>query len=168
VVRPLKDEVVEKLPWLFSDLNFKLTYFEYEPRAMGEMVLLESESLRLRFIRERSVVFVELAPPSEPDRWLDLKRLWESLKGERPQPELQGLAWFVRDNLVTLAEALGPNFQKTKLEYERLVEEGRQAAERHLGTRAFDLPKTTWKRVLLQVLPWVLLALIFLWAIFRQ
>ena len=49
-------------------------------------------------MRERGIS-VQVASLAEPDRWMELGFLWYSLSGNRPEPELDGWAWFSRDHL---------------------------------------------------------------------
>jgi hypothetical protein len=118
--RPLKEELENRVPWLFQDLGFRVTHHDYSDRHMGDSVAeLQSDSLRIRFIRDKSRIQVELASLSEPERWLELGFLWYALTGHRPEPELEGLAWFLRDHLSELQDALGPGFSQTKQQFER-------------------------------------------------
>jgi hypothetical protein len=118
MARPLKEELENRVPWLFQDLGFRVTHHDYSDRHMGDSVAeLQSDSLRIRFIRDKSRIQVELASLSEPERWLELGFLWYALTGHRPEPELEGLAWFLRDHLSALQDALGPGFSQTKQQF---------------------------------------------------
>jgi hypothetical protein len=129
---PLNEELQNRLPWLFHDLGLRITHHEYSHKQMGNSVVeLESDSLRIRFIRDRSRIQVELASLSEPERWMDLGFLWYTLTGYRPEPELEGWAWFVRDHLGELADALGPKLSQTKQQFERKQEESREILARY-------------------------------------
>jgi hypothetical protein len=57
--------------------------------------------------------------------------LWYLLTGDRPSPSLEGWAWFLRDHPASLAEALGPNFEKTMAAFEERRRESREIAERY-------------------------------------
>jgi hypothetical protein len=117
---PLGTHVAKRLPWLFDDLRFRVAYEEYYPKSFGDALLaLQSDSLRLRFVRDRTRLEVELASISEPDLWLNLRFLWFTLTGDLPDPELEGWAWFFREHAAELTEALGPKFPQTKEEFER-------------------------------------------------
>lgn len=91
MAEPLKDALENRVPWLFQELGFRVTDHDYSYRQMGSSIAeLQSDSLRIRFIRDRSVIQVELASHSEPERWLELGFLWYALTGHRPEPELEG------------------------------------------------------------------------------
>src|SRR6266403_166307 len=103
----LREELIARFPWLF-DLGFRITEHDYSYNHMGSSFAeLESDSLRVRFINDRGSIGVKVASLSEPERWMELGFLWLSLTGDRPSPELDGWAWFLRDHLPQLADALG-------------------------------------------------------------
>ena len=130
---PLKEELENRVPWLFQDLGFRVTYHDYSDTHMGDSVAeLQSDSLRIRFIRDKSRIYVELAALSEPERWLELGFLWYALTGVRPEPELEGLAWFLRDHFSELEDALGPKFPHTKDQFARRQEEKSEILARYL------------------------------------
>jgi hypothetical protein len=123
---PLKEEVTNRLPWLLQDLGFRITFHDYSYKAMGSSVVeLQSDSLRLRFVRDRGPVYVEVAPLSDPERWLELKPLWAILTGHIADPELEGWGWFIRDNFAQLADVLGPRFPQTLQKFEQRQSENR-------------------------------------------
>jgi len=132
VTGALKEQIIERLPWLLDDLGFRITYHDYIDKAMGSSeVELESDLLRVRFSYDGTGIGVEAASLSEPDRWFNLGFLWYALTGDKPQPSLEGWAWFVRDHLAELAEALGPKLPQTKVEFERRQQESREILARH-------------------------------------
>jgi hypothetical protein len=111
----LKEELTSRFPWLFDDLGFRISEHDYSYKAMGSsFAVLESGSLRVKFVNERGVIGVEVASLLEPERWMELGFLWLSLTGERPSPELEGWVWFRRDHLSEIAEALGPTFRRQR------------------------------------------------------
>jgi hypothetical protein len=111
----IKEELINRFPWLFEDLGFLIVTHDFSHRVMGSsFVVLQSDSLRVRIVNERGSVYVELAPLEEPERWMELGFLWRALTGDRPDPSLDGWVWFLRDHLAQLTEALGSNFEKTK------------------------------------------------------
>jgi hypothetical protein len=52
--------------------------------------------------------------------------LWYAIRGYRPEPQLEGWAWFLREHLSELEEALGPAFAETKRQFEQKHEESRE------------------------------------------
>lgn len=114
----LREEIAKKARWLIDDLGFQVTHQEYDPRHMGNsLVVLASEALLVRFVRDRSHIEVSVASASEPERWYYLRSLWAVLTGDPPEPELDGWVWFFRDHLAEIREALGPNLEKTRASY---------------------------------------------------
>jgi hypothetical protein len=130
---PLNDELEKRFPWLFRDLGFRLTHYDCSRAHMGDSVAeIQSNSLRIRFIRDRSRIQVELASATEAGRWFELGLLWYALTGQQPEPELDGWVWFLRDHLSELAEALGPELSQTKKEFQRRQEENREILARYM------------------------------------
>lgn len=118
----LKEELTNRFPWLFDDLGFHVGAHDFSYKAMGSsFAVLESDVLRVRFLNERGFLYVEVASHAEPERWIDLSALWLCLTGERPSPELDGWAWFLRDHLSRITEALGPNYDATKRIFEHFL-----------------------------------------------
>lgn len=170
---PLKEQIQDRLPWLFQDLGFRVTRSDYWPKHMGDsLVEIQSDSLRLRFVRDRSVIQLELASLSEPDQWLDCGFLWLTLTGNRPDPELEGWAWFFREHLVEITDALGPRFEETKLEYKRREEEGSKIAARYVPAltwrgRLNRFRATTPGMIVMGPLGWIIAAGWFAWEIVK-
>ena len=128
---PLKDAVVSRLPWLLDDLGFRIAHSDYDYKAMGSSTVeLESESMRLRFVRDRSFIQTQVAARSRPDGWMELGFLWYALTGVRPEPQLDGWAFFFRQHLPKLSQALGPNLADTLRAYERAEQESRETLKR--------------------------------------
>src|SRR5580704_17838416 len=122
---PLKDEVQTRFPWLQEDLGFRVTRYDYSARAFGNSTVeLQSESLRIRFMRERGIS-VQVASLAEPEQWMELGFLWYSLTDNRPEPELDGWAGFVQEHLAELVDALGPGYPQTRQAYQKAEERSR-------------------------------------------
>ena|SRR5580692_5546399 len=170
---PLGTQVAKRLPWLFDDLKFRVAYEEYSPKHFGNALLaLQSDSLRLRFVRDKSRLAVELASISEPDLWLDLRFLWFTLTGDSPDPELEGWAWFFREHVAELTEALGPKFPQTKEEFERKQKEGIEDAERSLPPltllgRIRRFRATPLGMISLGPLGWTIAAALMVWEVLK-
>jgi hypothetical protein len=167
---PLKEEVTNRLPWLLRDLGFYVTFHDYSYKEMGGSVVeLESDSLRLRFVRDRGPIYVEVASLSEPERWFELRALWAILTGQSADPELEGWGWFIRDHFAQLVEAFGPNFPHAIQEFERRQREARESLERRyprpgLLRRFVALRYTTTAGALLMgPAGWVIAAMLILW-----
>lgn len=160
---PLKHTVVSRFPWLMEDLGFRTGRHTYEPREMGSSVVeLRSDAFHLRFVRDPRTVYAEVAAPSEPEHWHELGHLWVVLTGDRPEPQLDGWAWFVRDHAAEIAEALGPRIEKTKAAIEENRRENEQVSKRYAEEwRPQRLDRIN--RFFLSVLGWIVAAaLLFL------
>jgi len=57
----LKEELTNRLPWLFDDLGFRIGEHNYSYKQMGSsFAVLESSSLRVKFVNERGSIGVEV------------------------------------------------------------------------------------------------------------
>jgi hypothetical protein len=120
-----------RLPWLFQDLGFRVTNHAYSYKHMGDSIAeLQSDALRIRFIRDRSTIQVEVASLSDPERWMELGFLYANT-GYRPEPQVEGWAWFFRDHLSELTDALGTAFAQTRKQFERKQQESLEILARH-------------------------------------
>jgi hypothetical protein len=124
---PLKELIEEKFPWLSEELGFRPVAWSYNPKVYWDSVVtLESNTLRLRFTRDRGDIRADLASISEPETWWNLVALLEVIHGVKPETQLEGVAPLVRTNYSQLVQALGPQLSETKKELERLEEERRR------------------------------------------
>jgi hypothetical protein len=131
----LRDEVTSRFPWLFNELGFRITAHDDSPQTMGSgIVALESDSLRLRFVNDRGGIYVEVTSTSQPQRWFEVGFLWHVLTGDRPTPQLDGWAWFLRDHIRELTEALGPRFATTNDAVLRRERENQVTLSRYQGS----------------------------------
>jgi len=79
-------------PWLFADYGFRVVD-SHDARAFRNcIVTLESETLRLRFHKERGIGWVQLASQTDPEYWFDPTLLLRPILGERPDPNFEGSA----------------------------------------------------------------------------
>jgi len=60
--------------------------------------------------------------------WVPLVRT----QGTAPRTGIGGWAWFLRDHLAELVDALGPEFPHTKQQFERRLEESREILARYV------------------------------------
>jgi len=172
-VNPLVRQITERLPWLFSDYGFKIVDSSYSARSFGDCVVtLESESLRLRFVRDRGFCIAQLASRADPEKLHDLGFLLLAIQGERPDIGFEGTAFLIKDNWPAIIEALGPKLAETKNEYERREEESKEALERWqkpikltLRGRINMMKRTAVGRVLFLLFRWIEVALI-VWALY--
>ncbi len=124
LTNPLVRQITDRMPWLFADCGFRVVDYSYDPRAFGNCVVtLESETLRLRFHKDRGIGYAMLASQTDPDYWFDLALLLRPILGERPDPNFEGTVLLLRNNFPALVMALGPKFPETKREEERRKEE---------------------------------------------
>jgi hypothetical protein len=162
---PLKPLIEEKFPWLSEELGFRSVAWSYNPKVFGDsMLTLESDTVRLRFIRDRGEIRANLASISEPETWWNLVALLEVIHGVKPETQLEGVAPLVRTNYSQLVQALGPQLSETKKELERLAEESRQMLLEWQRTRnyerrrnLFDIGVAEAVRVSIRVLGYIFL-----------
>src|SRR6266571_2116999 len=76
MVNPLVDELVQTCPSLFNHLGLRTLAEHHNPASFGNaIVTLESAEVRVRFIKDRSLISVELSSLTEPDRWWPMDML---------------------------------------------------------------------------------------------
>jgi hypothetical protein len=124
-VNPLARAITEELPWLMGDFGFRMVYFSYDPRHMGNCVVdLNGPPFRLQFVKDRGQILAYLAPLGEPENWWFLNDLLETTRGVLPEPEfkLAAVGQRLRENFSRLADALGPQLERTRVELERRKE----------------------------------------------
>jgi hypothetical protein len=134
---PLQEQLRLHAPWLFEERGLKVTSDSYDVKAFGNsIVVLQSENLTVRFVRDRGQIFAEFETPTEPDKWLDLSFVLEAIHRTAPQPifDLDGVISLLRQNFSDLVEALGPKWAATKQELDRRRAE-RLEALRSTSTR---------------------------------
>jgi hypothetical protein len=162
----LKEELTRRFPWLFEDLGFRVREHDFSYRHMGSsFAVLESDSLRVKFVNDRGSIGVEVAALSEPERWMELGFLWLSLTGDRPSPQLEGWAWFFRDHLAQIAEALGPNIEKTKADFAERERESKEILERYVAPFRQSARRVRFSRVLMGPPGWIAAAFLLIWAV---
>ncbi|HEY7337193.1 MAG TPA: hypothetical protein VH639_20045 [Bryobacteraceae bacterium] len=145
---PLAQQITDKLPWLFDELGFSIAHDEYDPKAFGDcLVILKNDTLRLRFVKDRYISYVDLRLPSdpEPERWWSMDYVLEIIGGHLPEPtkNVEVLGSRLRENLPALMEAVGPRLEQTKRAVEQRARERRQAI-----TNSIQRPirKRSWLR----------------------
>ena len=145
---PLHQQLRREIPWLFDEVGFRVTWDEYNPKAFGDcIVTLDSETLRANFVKDRSQILLYVAPCLEPDNWQSLVFVLEAIQGVQPAPrfELEAVASLFRENYPGLVEALGPKWQDTKQELQRLSAERLYALQHPIRTTRPD-SKFSWLR----------------------
>jgi hypothetical protein len=165
---PLKEELTNRFPWLFKELGFRVREHDVSYQHMGlSFAALASDSLRVQFVNDRGSIGVEVASLLEPERWMELGFLWLSLTGERPSPQLDGWAWFLRDHAAEIGEALGPNFEKTKAAYDARNRESGESLELHLSEFRKHPRAVRLKTFLSRPLGWIAAAFLLIWVAVR-
>lgn len=106
---------IDLLP-LLAPLGFRVVASEVADVFDNASVVLEAPALRLRILRERSIVVLDVGPPSEPDTWFDSAVVMEYV-GLSPdagfhdsdaQGVLRGVGLFVRSMWEELTEMFKP------------------------------------------------------------
>jgi hypothetical protein len=119
---PLKEELIDDQPWLFSEAGFRIIGSDYSPKNFGDSVVtLESDFVRVRFLRERGQVMVDVASLASPNKWTGLVFVLEAIRGALPPPrfELRAAASQLRENLPEIIDGLGPKRDVTEAELQR-------------------------------------------------
>jgi hypothetical protein len=130
-VNPLVKKIQERLPWLFVEYGFRIVDYSYHPQSFGNcIVTLESESLRLRFVRDRGLCIAELASRGDSEKSYELGFFLLTIQGERPDIGFEGTAFLLKDNWPAIIEALGPKLTETKQKYERREQQSKEAFAR--------------------------------------
>ena len=156
-MRPIKDVIEQKLPWLFSELGFRIVSYSVDRRDTSTVVL-ESDGFRLRFRRELGVVDAQVAALSQPEEWWNLTFTCEAVFGERPEPSLEGYGPLIRRNLAGLTEALGPKLSQTVEAVARQAAERQKIASDHaLHNRPLE---TLIGRFLFNPVSWLIIAVL--------
>lgn len=169
-MKPLKDQLEEKLPWLFSELGFRVVSYSWDPAVFeNSEVVLDSDAFRLRLIRDMGIVDASVAAVSDPEHWFQFKLVWEIIFGEVPEPSLEGLGPLIRQGFDAFGEALGPKYSETKETSDRLSKERQEQLRQHYARRGKmfgPAPRTVIGQILTNPLGWVLLTLI-VWLIWN-
>ena len=166
---PLGEEVIARVPWLLKDHGFRITAQDYDYKSFGNScVELQSDQIQLRFLRDRGLVYLDVAAPTEPKQWFELGSLWAALTGDRPEPQLEGWACFFRDHAPELAEAVGPRLSDTKAAWDRQVRKSQGAARlqtprRSLTARLLNLRSKPLVAFALGPLGWMVAAALLFW-----
>jgi hypothetical protein len=159
---PLAQQMSERLPWLFRDLGFRMVADSYDPKVFGDCVVsLESDVLKLRFVRERGKIFAELASLSAPE-WWDLAIVLQAIQiDQEPRVDLEAVGASIRDHFPALTQALGPQYPQTKQEIERQLEKRRPALQPSAkpGLRK-RIQETAAGRLLIHVMGWALIGFV--------
>lgn len=145
---PLNQQLLQGAPWLFKELGFKVITDHYDPKAFGNcIVTLDSETLRANFVKDRGQILLYLAPCLEPENWQGLVFILEAIQGVQPAPrfELEAVASLFRENYPALVEALGPKWQDTRQELQRLSAKRLYALQHPVRTTQLD-SKFSWLR----------------------
>jgi hypothetical protein len=166
---PLKDELSSRFPCLFSDLGFKAGKNEYSYKLLGSSFgVIESDVLRARFVNEWGFISVEVASLAEPERWMDLSALWLCLTREGPTPALDGWAWFLRDHLPEITEALGPSYDAIKVAFDQVQRKQATAVAAQFGPRSAASAARRSARIRIRgfvmgPLGWIAAAVLLIW-----
>ncbi len=174
-MKPLKDQLEEKLPWLFSELGFRIVSYSYDPASFGNsVVVLESDAFRLCLSRDRSFIAATVASVSDPEREFQFNFLWETIFGELPEPNLEGFGPLIRQGFPAFADALGPKYLQTKEAYDQREKERQRILAEYFAGRGRMYRPTAWRlirQILTNPFGWVLLTSILaliLWLILER
>jgi hypothetical protein len=173
-MKPLKDQLEEKLPGLFSELGFRIVSHSYDPASFGNsIVVMDSDAFRLRLSRDRSMIEAHVASLADREDWLGFQFVWEMIFGEFPEPTLEGYGPLIRQGFSAFADALGPKYPQTKQIYDERAKERLKRLEKYTAGRGKmfgPTPRFAIGQILTNpfgwALGWVLLTVI-LWLIWN-
>ena len=116
------DELLAKnFSWLVSDRGYRTVSYIPGPGYFDRSTLvLESPELLLRFTLERGYVALDVGVASQPGAWWNFVDACEAIFGERPVPELEGLAPLLAAHYDGLTLAFGEDLAATKRAIETL------------------------------------------------
>ena len=110
----LKQGIVDEFPWLCSDLGLRIVEDDFRPESFGNsFVTLESDFLRVRFVRDRGQVWADIGSVDAPKKWWHLLFVLEVIRGPVPEPtyELEQAASLLREISPKVVENLGPKLK---------------------------------------------------------
>jgi hypothetical protein len=118
------------------------------------------------------VIEVEVASLSNPGSAMELGSLWYAITGHRPEHELEGWAWFLREHLSEFEPALGPAFAETKRQFDQKQQESRELLLRYvppsnLASRLRKFKRTPPGMVLMGLVGWIIAALLLVFILIR-
>lgn len=68
-----EEAIRKQMRFLFEQFGASIISNQYFPSAFGNaIVVIETNRLRLRVVRDRDEVRLDFAPPSRPDEWMDI------------------------------------------------------------------------------------------------
>lgn len=129
-----RESVEKSFEQLIRTHGFRMLTAAYDRQDFGNtVVVLESESVLVRVVRDRGQVFVEIASVAEPGNWYPLDRVIEATAGSGVEPPggtpmaLEVASSLIEENYSRLTAALDPHcYFETKRELERLGELAKQ------------------------------------------
>ncbi len=98
------EEVKPLFSFLFENHGFSLLEAYDSPSFGDSLVVLTSIDFRIRFIRDKGQIFIDIGPTSKTDKWYDLdlvKTIVDGNLGEQA-PELEDFAVFLENNYITV------------------------------------------------------------------
>lgn len=127
--RSLSEEISLFHSHFLDDLGFRKVEEMYDVESFGDStVILESDKLQVRFIRDRGQVFADISSSLDPTSWWDLALVAEltgttieSEKSTQSSCSLVQLVSFITRNYQTIVRLFTEDdFLRTRQELERL------------------------------------------------
>lgn len=105
--REFEEAVRRPLDFLFQRFGASIRSNHNFPRAFGNTILLiETKGLRLRVVRDRGTVRLDVAPLHEPNEWVDSAFALAALESESVESEIS-----LDSAITSIARHLDPKFQ---------------------------------------------------------
>lgn len=124
----IEEEVLRQLPWLLTQFGFIVIDARYDASSFGDSyVVLQAPTVRLRFVRDRGQVSLEIGINGEPVTWWHFEHFCELLEGQSLSPilDLETIGRLLQNNMPALVDCLGAKFSETKREIEIIAEKRR-------------------------------------------
>lgn len=139
--KEFEDAVRRQVAFLFDRFGAVVVSNDYFPRAFGNAILvLETKGLRLRVVRDRDEVRLDIAPLHHPTEWVDSAFALASLENEfstsglRLDRTLSSIAEHLEPKLQLLQEAFSQErYQSTRQRVMEISEIQRRRAVQRLN-----------------------------------
>jgi hypothetical protein len=116
--------LLKHCPFLWEHDRYRFVHSEVAESFGGDaLLILESESLRLRFTRDRGQLLLTLQATEPGAEWFSVDLIWRMLAGEKPESaELnEEYAAFLAENLDEIERRFGrPRYERTAAELREL------------------------------------------------
>jgi hypothetical protein len=75
---PFEGSIQQYFHYLFEKWGFK--FMDLDNDCDENVVVVQSDSLKIRFVKDRADFFLDVGRAEEPDRWIELYKIIDQLK----------------------------------------------------------------------------------------